>query len=87
MNLIDCRVEGCSGLTSDASGVCPACQTKIQRREIDRDLCGGTTSPDRPRAYREKLTLAALALFILFAYMVGGTLDHQAATATQIGGK
>lgn len=33
MNLITCRVEGCSGLTSDTSGVCPACRTKVRRGE------------------------------------------------------
>jgi hypothetical protein len=33
MTLIDCRVAGCTGLTFDSLGVCPACRTKILRGE------------------------------------------------------
>ena len=34
MKLTSCAVEGCTNLTCEASGVCCACRTKIQRGEI-----------------------------------------------------
>jgi ferric-dicitrate binding protein FerR (iron transport regulator) len=77
----------CQMLCADCHPLCMFCRTEVQRREIDRDLCEATTAPPRPEGYREMLGTVAVALLLFLALCLGGTMDYQAAVATQIGGK
>ena len=77
----------CDAPCASTCDLCEACQFRAQCREIQRDLRGGRVSPPRPRGYREMLGTVAVVLFLFIALAIGGTMDYQAAVATQIGGK
>jgi hypothetical protein len=85
MGVHNCR--HCKMLCADCHPLCMFCRTEVQRREIDRDLCEATTGPPRPRGSREMLGTVAVAILILLAFAITGTMDYQAAQAMQIGGK
>lgn len=77
----------CDAPCASCFDLCDKCRAHIQRREIQRDLCNATTAPPRPRGSREMLGTIVAVLFLFLALAIGGTMDYQAAVATQIGGR
>lgn len=69
-SMLNCRVEGCTGKTFDESEICPACRTKIERREVVV-----VAQPDPAERLATIKNVALLVVLAILSVVVVGPSD------------